>query len=155
MYAILMAILLLVFTFSAVKRHRTLSEISKPVRKAVSTKTDLEFLNSSDSKLSEVRLEKIQPLLSDSNRQHLNLPARDPFWPVSVTPKPVFFMRHRESKPTFRLEGIIAKGRSRKAIVNGKVVRIGDRVGSAFRVKLITDNLVVLTSLKRDIYLHF
>ncbi len=159
LYAIVMGVLLLVLTFSAVRRQRIRHAVTRrPLVASAVPKADLDFLEGSDTHLSDVRLEKIQPLLGDKSPQKNLLWERDPFWPMShaASRKPVFYKKSREKQgPVFRLEGIIYRGHVKKAIVNGKVVRVGNRVGGTFRVKLITDNMVVLIGPSREIYLHF
>ncbi len=158
-YAITMGILLLALTFSAVRRQRIRrGSVRRPVATAA-PKADLDFLENTAPHLSEVRLEKIQPLLGGKSPQKGPQFERDPFWPVvhAARREPVFYKKSRRKGkgPVFRLEGIISRGRAKKAIVNGKVVRVGNRVGSSFRVKLITNNMVVLIGPTREIYLHF
>ena len=156
-YGVILAALLLAFTFSAVRKEHLAHSLAKPDNEALLPKSELDFLQAPDTRLSDVRIEKIQPLLKGERPANSSSWGRDPFWPAAhVTSRtPVFLRKSRKQKPAFRLEGIISRGRVKKAIINGKVVRVGNRVGSSFRVKIITDNMVVLIGPQREIYLHF
>ncbi len=157
-YASILAILLLVLTLSVVRKAYVRHDLPERSASRKLSKSDLDFLGNSDTQLSDVRIEKIQPLLGGKPQEERLRWERDPFWPLAKSGSglPVYLKKvEKKKKPAFRLEGIISRGRVRKAIINGHVVRVGNRVGGSFRVKLITNNMVVLIGPTREVYLHF
>ncbi|GBD93670.1 hypothetical protein BMS3Abin05_01255 [bacterium BMS3Abin05] len=151
-YSLTLAVLLLFFTFSVVKRNSTVSE--EPVARAKAAGAELSgqlILPGADTGLTEIQLQKIKPILLGASARFDQKWGRNPFQPFVYHPKRTI---RRKKKAALRLEGILQKGTRRKAIINGKVVSVGDKIG-IYRVKFILENLVALKSSEKEIYLRF
>jgi MSHA biogenesis protein MshK len=62
-------------------------------------------------------------------------PMRPPSAPAAVISRP-------DAPPAMQLQAVIGTGESRIAIVNGKVVRVGDRIEGALIGEISADHLV-------------
>ena len=104
-----------------------------------------------DTTLSEIQLQKIRPIFGGIRSDYDQEWGRNPFQPFRSQP-PITGKHLR--KQALRLEGIIQKGKVRKAIISGKILSVGDKIAE-YRVKLILENMVALKNGNREIYLTF
>ena len=65
---------------------------------------------------------------------------RDPMRPAGSAP--AVSVTKRAAAQSLKLEGVIASGTARVAIVNGRVVRAGDTVAGFQIVKILTDGIL-------------
>ena len=148
-YSFILAILFLILTFSIVKRKAEFRAGS--ASESVSVKTTDVFSAVSDTNLSEIQLQKIRPIFGGVRSDYDQEWGRNPFQPFRYRPS---IAGKRLQKQSLRLEGIIQKGRTRKTIINGKILMVGDKIAE-YRVKLILENMVALKNGNREIYLKF
>lgn len=148
-YSFVFALLFLVLTFSIVKRNGKFRTEDSPG--ALPESTSDVFLTALDTSLSDIQIQNIRPIFGRVQSNFDQEWGRNPFQPFPYQ-SPI---RAKRPRPGFlRLEGILQKGKQRKAIINGKILTVGGQIRN-YRVKLILENMVALQNGNREIYLKF
>lgn len=148
-YSFVLAILFLVLTFSIVKRNGKFRTEESP--EALPESTPDVFFAALDTSLSDIQIQNIRPIFGGVQSNFDKEWGRNPFQPF---PYQSSIRAKRPRQRFLRLEGILQKGRQRKAIINGKILTVGGQIRN-YRVKLILENMVALQNGNREIYLKF
>lgn len=148
-YSFVLALLFLMLTFSIVKRNAKSRVANSP--EDLSANAPDFFSTTPDTGFSDIQIQKIRPIFGHVQSNFDQEWGRNPFQPFRYR-SPI--RAKRPQQRCLRLEGILQKGKQRKAVINGKILTVGEKIRN-YRVELILENMVALKNGNREIYLKF